>query len=621
MSFNLRKLSSIFLILSLVAAVLVAPTFPKSAFANSEQSSNLLFYYTVKLKSSDTNDLQSVGTNITKLFTFSDSKELDNTYSFQSPLPLEQLKNKLSGNFVYVEYDPTFQTTAKLRMPNDPGFTKDSLNIDKQWGLAKAKFIDSWKVTKGSKDVTVAVIDTGIDSLHEDLIDSTFVNGYNVIKSKKISAYSNSDDNGHGTLVAGVIGATTNNKIGVSGAAWEVSLMAVKALNGRGSGTASQIAEGIVWATNNGADVINMSLGGIGFVHNNTLANAITQAFDNNVVIVSAAGNDVAITGGNLDVEPVFPICNDNGQNMVIGVSASDTRDLKPDFANFGKACVDVVAPGKRILSTINHDPATGLPSPDSYAYASGTSLAVPFVSAQAALLKAAFPAANNRQIRDRIIASADPIDRLNLSQCANRSCKGLLGSGRINVAKSLDEAIEVLQDGEVVRVAGTNDWYYINGGKKQYISTFVRNQKFLNTVPKEIQKSELLGFSEGSYAEPLDGTLVQSPNNPTVYYISKGVRLPITYSVFNARKFTFKDVYNLPSAEVESWVLGSFLTPPNGSLIRTTTNPTIYWVLDEIIHPINYQFYLERGLNNFPVVYMPESDIKGFPTGDSFIR
>lgn len=619
---NLKiKIISIITILSLVATVFVVPIFPESVSANSEQSANLLFYYTAQLKSSDAMKLQAIGTNVSKLFTFSNSPELSNTYSFQSPLPLEQVKSKLADNFVYVEYDPTFQTTAKLRMPNDPGFTKNSSNIDKQWGLVKAEFIESWKITKGSKAVTVAVIDTGIDSLHEDLIDSTFVNGYNVIKSKKISAYSNSDDNGHGTLVAGVIGATTNNNTGVSGAAWEVSLMAVKALNSRGSGTASQISEGIVWATNNGANIINMSLGGIGFVHNNTLANAITHAFENNVVIVSAAGNDVAITGGNLDVEPVFPICNDNGQNMVIGVSASDTRDLKPDFANFGKACVDVVAPGKRILSTINHDPATGLPSPDSYAYASGTSLAVPFVSAQAALLKSVFPNANNRQIRDRIIASADPVDRLNLSQCANRSCKGLLGSGRINVAKSLEEDIDVLQDGDVVRIAGTNDWYYINGGKKQFISTFVRNQRFLNTVPTEVQKSELISFSEGSYAEPLDGTLIQSPNSPTVYYMSKGVRLPITASVFKARKFQYKDIYNLSSAEVESWVLGSFLTPPNGSLIRTTTNPTIYWVLDEIIHPINYQFYLERGLNAFPVVYMPESDIKGFPTGDPFIR
>ncbi|MDQ3018351.1 MAG: S8 family serine peptidase, partial [bacterium] len=115
-------------------------------------------------------------------------------------------------------------------------------------------------------------------------------------------------------------------------------------------------------------------------------------------------------------------------------MTAADVNDLKPDFANYGKACVDVSAPGKRILSTINHDPATGGVSSDSYAYASGTSLAVPFVSAQAALLKSLYPFASNRQIRDRIISTADNIDMLNLSQCSGKSCVGFLGKGRINV-------------------------------------------------------------------------------------------------------------------------------------------------------------------------------------------
>lgn len=607
-------------ILSLVAAVLV---FPNITYGSADQalSYNPLFYYTTKLHEPDTKILNQIAQNVEQRFDFSSSTQFKNVYSFQSSLPLPSVQKALNGSAEYVEYDLSLQLEAvRKEAPDDPGFTTNYNNTDKQWGLVKAKFLEGWTVTKGSPDVVVAVIDTGIDSTHEDLIDSSFVAGYNIIKAKKISAYSNSDDNGHGTLVAGVIGATTNNDLGISGAGWNTSIMTIKALNSRGSGTASQVAEGIVWAADNGANVINMSLGGIGFSHNNTLANAITHAFEKNVVIVSAAGNDVAITGGNLDEQPVFPICNDNSQNMIIGVSATDYKDLKPGFANFGKACVDVVAPGRRILSTISFDPVSGSASPDSYAYASGTSLAVPFVSAQAALLKAQYPNATNRIIRDRIIATADPIDKLNLSQCASKSCKGLLGSGRINVAESLEDDIEVLKDGDVVRVADTNNWYYINGGKKQFISPFVRNQRFYQVVPKEVSSSELSLFSEGSFAEPLDGTLVQIANEPTIYYVSKGVRLPITYQVFVARKLQFKDVVVLSSAEVNSWVSGSFLTPPDGSLIRTTNNPTVYWVVGGIIHPISYEFYIDRGLSIFPVVYMPEQDIKGFPTGDPFV-
>lgn len=612
------KRKSVLILFSLplfTAVLLVAQIFPTTVLASSK------FEYTAKLLTTDISVLEKVGTRIEEVYGFSNHEQFQNVYSFSSNLSLEQLKQKIGSSVEYVDMDIIIESGAseKNKLPNDPGFTTNKANIDKQWGLAKAGFVAGWKLSKGDPNIVVAVIDTGIDSTHEDLIDSNFVNGYNFVKDKKISAYSNSDDNGHGTLVAGVIGATTNNKTGISGATWDTSLMAVKALNERGSGRASQISEAIVWATDNGADIINMSLGGIGFAHNKPLADAITYAFDRNVVIISAAGNDVAITGGNLDIEPVFPICNDNGQNMIIGVGATDSKDLKPDFANFGKACVDVVAPGRRILSTINHDPATGLSAPDSYAYASGTSLAVPFVSAQAALLKSLYPLASNRQIRDRIIATADSIDKLNLSQCGGKSCKGLLGSGRINVSSSLKEEILTISDGDVVQVNGSGDWYYINGGKRQLITAFVKNQRFKSVTPKQVLAIELQRFSEGSFAEPQDGTLVQGSTDSTVYYISKGARLPITYQVFQLHKFQFKDVILLSSAEVDSWILGSFMTPPEGSVIRGSGNPTIYWVINSTLHPVNHSFYVERGLNKFPLIRIPDRDLSKFPVGEPY--
>src|SRR5581483_11993461 len=154
------------------------------------------------------------------------------------------------------------------------------------------------------------------------------------------------------------------------------------------------------------------------------------------------AGNDTDTTGQNLDQNPVFPVCDDNNYNMVIGVAATDQNDQKASFSNYGKNCIDVDAPGKRILSTIDFDPLTKKPSPNSYAYASGSSMAVPFVVGEAALIRSMHPGATNIQIRDSIIGTAVSIDSLNPAQCAGRSCNALLGAGRIDVNASIQTMI-----------------------------------------------------------------------------------------------------------------------------------------------------------------------------------
>lgn len=580
--------------------------------------------YVIQLNSADSSVLLTAAQakNVQKAFNFSADQQFSNTYKFQSNLSLAQLQQNLSGQFKYLDVNEQFHTqlTGSSFTPDDPGFTKNALNIDKQWDLIKANFPQAWSQTTGDHNTVVAVIDTGVDASHEDLLKTHFKTGFDVLASKSITGHKNFDDNGHGTLISGVIAASTDNKIGIAGAAFDVSIMPIKALDSSGSGSSSDISSGIIWAADHGANVINLSLGGIGFAHDKILANAISYAYDKNVVIVAAAGNDVAITGGNLDKDPVFPICDDNGKNMVLGVTATDVNDLKPSFANFGKACVDVSAPGKRILSTINHDPATGSAAPNAYAYASGTSLAVPLVAAQAALLHSQFPNASNRQISDRILATATNIDNLNLSQCDGQSCKGLLGAGRIDVAKSLEDKIVNINDGDLVQVSGTNTLYYINGGKKQQVIPFVRSQRFAFTNPKVVSATDLDIFPEGSFAEPLDGTLIKSSNDPAVYMMQNGLRSPLTYQVFTMRGFKFSDVATLTNIEVGSWIVGSFVTPPDGTLIRSTTNPTVYWVVNGNIHAINYKFYVERGLNIFPVIYSSDNDISKFPKGDPYI-
>lgn len=505
---------------------------------------------------------------------------------------------------------------------NDPGFTNDSQNVDRQWALSKARFTEAWAKTTGSNAVIVAVVDTGVDQTHEDLRRASFAAGYDFTRDKSIDLGSDSDDNGHGTLVAGIIAATPNNNIGIAGAVWEVTIMPIKALDGNGNGSSESVASAVRWAADHGAHIINLSLGGVGFGQDTGLSNAITYAFRKNVVIVAAAGNDTASTGGDLDKDPVFPICDDNGENMIIGVAAVDVNDQKPAFSNYGRNCVDVSAPGKRILSTIGRDPVTRAKSPNSYAYASGTSLATPLVSSQAALLKSLYPEAGNKQIRDRIITSTDSIVAPNGTQCMG-SCAGKLGSGRINVAASLATQIlpEVVAEGDLVQVAEDNLVYVISGGKRLPVSSFVRQQRYGNTPVRRVDFSQLTLFPEGPFAAPLDGTLIKVGGDPTVYWVSSGLKWPVSYGVFVQRGFQFGQVLTLTDQEVHSWLTGKFLPPPDGSLVRSQANRTVYWVVGGVLHPISATFYRNRGLSVFPVTYVSEADIKQFPKGEAYLR
>lgn len=506
---------------------------------------------------------------------------------------------------------------------NDPGFAISPSDSDKQWGLLKTRFNEAWDKTTGSSQIVVAVIDTGIDGTHEDLSSGQVGAGFNFITKTIIPAGTNSDDNGHGTLVAAVIGATTNNFRGIAGGTMRVTLMPLKALDSTGAGNSADVAAAIIYAADRGAHVINMSLGGIGFANDTTLSGAIAYAFNKNVVLVAAAGNDVVATGGNLDTSPVYPICDDNGQNMVIGVAATDINDQKALFSNFGKACIDVSAPGKRILSAINRDPQTHSQAPNSYAYASGTSLAAPLVTAEAVLLKAYFPNATNREIRDRIIKATDPIDSLNLTQCNSLSCAGMIGSGRINLSRVFDAdlvATKILE-GDLVQAKISNQIFYISGGQKQPVSDFVRSQRFASRTPISVNYTDLDIFRDGSYAMPLDGTIVKSALDATVYQISSESKRPLTLQIYEQRGIRPGDIVIVAGPEINSWITGKFMPPKEGTLVKTADNPTVYWVVDGLLHPINYQFWIDRGLNIFPILRISTNDLKGFAQGNAFIR
>jgi serine protease len=254
-----------------------------------------------------------------------------------------------------------------------------------QWDFSKISVAGAWQTSTGA-GVTVAVIDTGVDAKHPDLAVNV-LSGYDAIANK---AGVSTDPNGHGTHVAGTIAAVTGNGVGVSAIAPDTKILPVKVLGSDGSGYMSDTAEGIIWAADHGAGVINMSLGSSAKV--TAVTNAITYARSKGVVVVAAAGNDRA------KGSPTNYPAADAG---VIGVAATDSADKVASYSNAG-SYVDVAAPGSAILSTY----PTALNS-SGYGSMSGTSMATPHVAAVAALLKAYNPALTPDQVQAALQSSS----------------------------------------------------------------------------------------------------------------------------------------------------------------------------------------------------------------------
>lgn len=266
--------------------------------------------------------------------------------------------------------------------------------LSQQWGMFKVQAAASsgpsaWDVTTGSASVKIAILDTGIDQDHPDVSPKIVVNR-NFTTSPTVD-----DKYGHGTHVGGIAAAVTNNSTGVAGLGYNSALMNGKVLDDNGSGYYSWIANGIIWATDNGAKVINMSLGGSR--GSSTLANAVNYAVANGVVVVAAAGN----SGNSSRTYPAY-------YSGVIAVAATDSNDAKASWSSYG-SWVDVAAPGVNIYSTFPNHPYK-INKSLNYDYGSGTSMATPHVAGLAGLVWATGICATNSCVRSQIENNADAI-------------------------------------------------------------------------------------------------------------------------------------------------------------------------------------------------------------------
>ncbi|MEU4603787.1 S8 family serine peptidase [Kribbella sp. NPDC023972] len=282
-----------------------------------------------------------------------------------------------------VKADPTVELASlnyKRRIsavPNDEWYVEDQ-----QAPLNTVRVPQAWDLSKTTGNQIVAVLDTGVDAGHPDLV-GRLVPGYNATSPNRGPI----DDNGHGTMTLGIIAAAANNAIGVAGVGWAAKAMPVKVLASDGAGYDVDIAEGIRWAADHGAKVINMSLGGP--EDNPVLHDAVKYAVSKGAVVVAAAGND-----GNDVVQ--FPA----SYAEVIAVGATNAGGALTSFSSYGD-WVDLAAPGWDILSTgvRSMTPAGYEP----YWYCTGTSCSAPIVAGVAALVKNKWPTFTPAQVAQRL--------------------------------------------------------------------------------------------------------------------------------------------------------------------------------------------------------------------------
>ncbi|MBO7743841.1 peptidase S8 [Paenibacillus sp. MWE-103] len=337
-------------------------------------------------------------------------KKLGYTYVFRSRvMKADDMMRyfKRSWHVAYVEPHYLYMTNdvPSVGANADNGASivpNDALYAQYQWNLPVIETEKGWTVSKGNDQVRIGVLDTGVQADHPDLIGK-IDEGTNLVDQTAPP----DDDVGHGTHVSGIIAASVNNGEGVAGLTWFNKIVPVKVLDASGAGSTYSVAEGIIWATDHGIKVINMSLGN--YAEAQFLHDAIKYAYDRDVVLVAASGND------NTE-RPGYPAAYPE----VLAVASTNADGTRSPFSNYGDY-VDVAAPGMTIASTY----------PGSqYAALSGTSMASPHVAALAGLVRSINPDLSNVEVMDIIRKSAKDL--------GSKGKDKYFGYGQIDVDRAL---------------------------------------------------------------------------------------------------------------------------------------------------------------------------------------
>ena len=470
-----------------------------------------------------------------------------NTYSFIKMFPAKQELAKTTSDNVdlsklyYVRYsdnaDPYEVANAFMQSslveyaepkfirhtcysPNDPYYVANS-----QWAIKKIQADLAWDLCKGSSEVVIGIVDTGVDWTHQDIYPNIWIN------KKEINGNGIDDDNNgyvddirgwdlggqgngsvptpdndpnedqadHGTHVAGIASASTDNSVGMAGIGFNCKLMCVKVAqnNQRTAGGAALIVygfEGIVYAADNGANIINCSWGGGGYSKSED--DIIHYATKKGALVVAAAGND------GLERNDFFPA----GYDQVLSVASVDVNDVKASSSNYG-VTVDVSAPGVNILSTWKDN---------KYVNLNGTSMATPCAAGVAALVKSYYPNYTPDQIRERVRLTADKIDNL------NPYIEGKIGYGRVNAYRALTVKTPAVK----VSSYSLDDKTYGNGngvcepGEKIKLLVLFKNylDEASNVTVKLVSGSAYTKISKESISIPSLATLQEYDNSSNAF-------------------------------------------------------------------------------------------------------
>ncbi|WP_167553195.1 S8 family peptidase [Evansella clarkii] len=286
----------------------------------------------------------------------------------------------------FIQVEPIINTIgiSSLKKITTSSVTTNDPLLERQWGLDNINAQGAWDLARVAPlSARIAILDTGVKANHPDLRGK-------IIHQANFSSSPTADDiHGHGTHVAGIAAAATNNRNGIAGMSYNTgAIMNIKVMGDNGGGSISNVAQGIIHAANQGAHIINLSLGAA--MGNETLRNAVNYAHNRGALLIAAAGNN----SSNIAHYPA-------GYNQVLAVAATNQSNELAPFSNYG-SWVEVAAPGQDILSTFPGEAGDTM-----YRTASGTSQAAPFVSGLAGLIKATNQTLTNRQIRSIIHRAA----------------------------------------------------------------------------------------------------------------------------------------------------------------------------------------------------------------------